>query len=133
MLFSRDRRGASPTKISASGGGWCRPSGPIAHRRAQTYPARPVHLIVGFAAGGAADVYIRIMGQWLAERLGQQFVVENRTGAGSDIAPVAELVRSPLVLIVNPSVPTKTVPEFIAYAKANPGKLNFASAGNGTA
>ena len=140
---------------------------------AQTYPARPVHLIVGFAAGGAADVYIRIMGQWLAERLGQQFVVENRTGAGSniateavvraspdgytlltcatanainaslyekldfnfirDIAPVAELVRSPLVLIVNPSVPTKTVPEFIAYAKANPGKLNFASAGNGTA
>jgi tripartite-type tricarboxylate transporter receptor subunit TctC len=140
---------------------------------AQTYPARPVHLIVGFAAGGAADVYIRIMGQWLAERLGQQFVIENRTGAGSniateavvraspdgytlltcatanainaslyekldfnfirDIAPVAELVRSPLVLIVNPSVPTKTVPEFIAYAKANPGKLNFASAGNGTA
>src|SRR5580704_4346260 len=140
---------------------------------AQTYPARPVHLIVGFAAGGAADVYIRIMGQWLAERLGQQFVVENRTGAGSniateavvraspdgytlltcatanainaslyekldfnfirDIAPVAELVRSPLVLIVNPSVPTKTVPEFIAYAKATPGKLNFASAGNGTA
>ena len=140
--------------------------------RAQTYPAHPVHLIVGFAAGGAADVNSRIMGQWLAERLGQQFVIENRTGAGSniateavvraspdgytlltcstanainaslyekldfdfirDIAPVAELVRSPLVLIVNPSVPAKTVAEFIAYAKANPGKLNFASAGNGT-
>jgi tripartite-type tricarboxylate transporter receptor subunit TctC len=140
--------------------------------RAQTYPARPVHLIVGFAAGGAADVYTRITGQWLAERLGQQIVIENRTGAGSniateavaraspdgytlltcttanavnaslyekldfdfirDIAPVVELVRSPLVLIVHPSVPTKTVAEFIAYAKANPGKLNFASAGNGT-
>jgi tripartite-type tricarboxylate transporter receptor subunit TctC len=139
---------------------------------AQTYPARPVHLMVGFAAGGAADVYTRIMGQWLTERLGQQFVVENRTGAGSniatetvvraspdgymlltcttanavnaslyekldfnlirDIAPVAALVRSPLVLIVNPSVPTKTIPEFIAHAKANPGKLNFASAGIGT-
>jgi tripartite-type tricarboxylate transporter receptor subunit TctC len=137
------------------------------------YPTRPVHLIVGFAAGGAADVNTRIMGQWLAERLGQQFVIENRTGAGSnvateavtraspdgytlltcatanainaslyekldfnfirDIAPVAELVRSPLVLIVNPSVSTKTVAEFIAYAKANPGKLNFASGGIGTA
>ena len=147
---------------------------PIVSRtaRAQTYPARPVHLIVGFAAGGAADVYTRITSQWLAERLGQQIVVENRTGAGSniateavaraspdgytlltcttanavnaslyekldfdfirDIAPVAELVRSPLVLIVHPSVPTKTVAEFIAYAKANPSKLNFASAGNGT-
>jgi tripartite-type tricarboxylate transporter receptor subunit TctC len=139
---------------------------------AQTYPARPVHLMVGFAAGGAADVYTRIMGQWLTERLGQQFIVENRIGAGSniateavvraspdgymlltcttanavnaslyekldfnlirDIAPVAALVRSPLVLIVNPSVPTKTAAEFIAYAKANPGKLNFASAGIGT-
>jgi hypothetical protein len=137
------------------------------------YPTRPVHLIVGFAAGGAADVNTRIMGQWLAERLGQQFVIENRTGAGGniateavaralpdgytlltcatanainaslyekldfnfirDIAPVAELVRSPLVLIVNPSVSTKTVAEFIAYAKANPGKLNFASGGIGTA
>jgi tripartite-type tricarboxylate transporter receptor subunit TctC len=139
---------------------------------AQTYPARPVHLMVGFAAGGAADVYTRIMGQWLTERLGQQFIVENRTGAGSnvateavvraspdgymlltcttanavnaslyekldfnlirDVAPVAALVRSPLVLIVNLSVPTKTAAEFIAYAKANPGKLNFASAGIGT-
>jgi tripartite-type tricarboxylate transporter receptor subunit TctC len=139
---------------------------------AQTYPTRPVHLMVGFAAGGAADVYTRIMGQWLTECLGQQFIVENRVGAGSniateavvraspdgymlltcttanavnaslyekldfnlirDIAPVAALVRSPLVLIVNPSVPTKTAAEFIAYAKANPGKLNFASAGIGT-
>jgi tripartite-type tricarboxylate transporter receptor subunit TctC len=139
---------------------------------AETYPTRPVHMIVGFAAGGAADVNTRIMGQWLSERFGQQFVIENRTGAGNniateavvraspdgytlltcatsnavnaslykkldfnfirDIAPVAGLVRLPLVLIVNPSVPTKTVPEFIAYAKANPGKLNFASAGNGT-
>jgi tripartite-type tricarboxylate transporter receptor subunit TctC len=140
---------------------------------AQAYPSRPVLLIVGFAAGGAADINTRLMGQWLSEHLGQQFVIENRTGAGNniateavvraspdgytlltcatanavnaslyekldfnfirDIAPVAGMVRLPLVLIVNPSVPTKTVPEFIAYAKANPGKLNFASAGNGTA
>ena len=134
---------------------------------AQAYPSRPVHLIVGFAAGGAMDINARLMGQWLSERLGQQFVIENRTGAGSniateavvraspdgytlltcgtanavnaslyerldfnfirDIAPVAGLVRLPLALIVNPSVPTKTAAEFIAYAKTNPGKLNFAS------
>ena len=139
---------------------------------AQAYPSRPVHLIVGFAAGGAMDINARLMGQWLSERLGQQFVIENRTGAGSniateavvraspdgytlltcgtanavnaslyerldfnfirDIAPVAGLVRLPLALIVNPSVPTKTAAEFIAYAKTNPGKLNFASAGIGT-
>ena len=139
---------------------------------AQTYPARPVHLIVGFVAGGAMDINARLMGQWLSERLGQQFVIENRAGAGGniaaeavvraspdgymlltcgtanavnaslyerldfnfirDIAPVAGLVRLPLVLIVSPSVPTKTAAEFIAYAKANPGKLNFASSGNGT-
>jgi len=139
---------------------------------AQAYPTRPVKILVGFAAGGAVDINTRLIGQWLSERLGQQFVIENRTGAGGniateavvraspdgytlltcatanavnatlyekldfnfvrDIAPVAGLVRLPLVLIVNPSVPTKTVPEFIAYAKANPGKLNFASAGNGT-
>ena len=139
---------------------------------AQAYPSRPVHLIVGFAAGGAMDINARLMGQWLSERLGQQFVIENRTGAGGniaaeavvraspdgytlltcatanavnaslyerldfnfirDIAPVAGLVHLPLVLIVNPSVPTKTAAEFIAYAKANPGKLNFASSGNGT-
>ena len=138
---------------------------------AQTYPSRPVHLIVGFAAGGAMDVNARLMGQWLSERLGQQFVIENRTGAGGniateavvraspdgytlltcgtanavnaslyaklgfnfirDIAPVAGLVRLPLVLIVHPSVPAKTAAEFIAYAKANPGKLNFGSSGIG--
>src|SRR5271169_1710520 len=137
---------------------------------AQAYPTRPVKILVGYAAGGAMDINARLMGQWLSERLGQQFVIENRTGAGNniateavvraspdgytlltcatsnavnaslyekldfnfirDIAPVAGLVRLPLVLIVNPSVPTKTVPEFIAYAKANPGKINFASSGN---
>ncbi len=139
---------------------------------AQTYPARPVHVIVGFPAGGPNDIVARLMGQWLSERLGQQFVVENRPGAGGiiaaeavvnappdgytllivgapqaigtslydnlnfnlvrDIAPVASIVRVPLVMEVNPAVPAKTVPEFIAYAKANPGKLNMASGGNGT-
>ena len=129
--------------------------------------------IVGFAAGGAPDILARLMGQWLSERLGQPFVIENRPGAGSniateavvrappdgytlllvspanainatlydklnfnfirDIAPVAGIIREPHVMVVNPSVPAKTVPEFIAYAKANPGKLNMASAGNGTA
>ena len=129
--------------------------------------------IVGFAPGGAADIVARLIGQWLSERLGQPFVIENRPGAGSniateavvrapadgytlllvtaanainatlydklnfnfirDIAPVASIIRVPLVMVVNPSVPAKTVPEFIAYAKANPGKINMASAGNGTA
>jgi tripartite-type tricarboxylate transporter receptor subunit TctC len=141
--------------------------------RAQTYPSRPVRYIVGFPAGSGSDIAARLMAQWLSERLGQPFVVENRPGAGSnlgteavvrapadgytlllfttaaainatlydrlnfnfiqDIAPVASMVRGPLVMEVNPSVPAKTVPEFIAYAKANPGKLNMASAGNGTA
>ena len=139
---------------------------------AQTYPSRPVRLIVGFGAGTAADVVARLIGQWLSERLGQTFVVENRPGAGSnmgaqavvrapadgytlllvtttnavnatlynnldfnlsrDIAPVANLILVPNVMVVNPSVPAKTVPEFIAYAKANPGKINMASTGNGT-
>jgi tripartite-type tricarboxylate transporter receptor subunit TctC len=139
--------------------------------RAQTYPTRPVRLVVGFPAGGGLDIVTRLIGQWLSERLGQQFIVENRPGAAnniateavvrapadgysllmvnstnainatfyeklnfnfvSDIAPVASVVRTPLVMVVNPSFPAKTVPEFIAYAKANPGKLNFASAGNG--
>ena len=139
---------------------------------AQTYPTRPVHLMVGFAAGGPNDISARLMGQWLSERLGQQFVVENRPGAGSnvatefvvhapadgytlllvaapaainatlydnldfnfirDIAPVAGILRVPEVMVVNPSVPAKTVSEFIAYAKANPGKINMASAGNGS-
>lgn len=139
---------------------------------AQTYPTRPVHVIVGFAAGGPNDISARLIGPWLSERLGQQFVVENRPGAGSnvatefvvrspadgytllmvaapaainetlydhlsfnfirDIAPVAGIVRVPQLMLVNPSVPAKSLPEFIAYAKANPGKINMASAGNGS-
>src|SRR4030081_1701487 len=139
--------------------------------RAQAYPARPMRLIVGFPAGGAADITPRLLGQWLSHRLGQPIVIENRAGAGTnigteavvkaspdgytlllisaantinatlyerlnfnfmrDVAPVAGLIRGPLVLEVHPSVPAKTIPEFIAYAKANPGKLNMASAGNG--
>jgi tripartite-type tricarboxylate transporter receptor subunit TctC len=138
---------------------------------AQSYPSRPVHLIVGQAAGSSSDIHAHLMGQWLSERLAQQFVIEDRPGAGGnigteavvrapadgytllyinsqnaisatlydklnfnfirDIAPVAGLTRVPLVMEVNPSVPAKTVPEFIAYAKANPGKINMASAGNG--
>ncbi len=140
--------------------------------RAQAYPARPVRLIVGAPAGGGFDIVARLMGQWLSERLGRSFVIENRPGAGSniateavvralpdgymlllvtaanaintslyeklsfnlsrDIAPVAAISREPNVVVVNPSVPTRTVPEFIAYAKANPGRINMASAGNGT-
>lgn len=136
------------------------------------YPTRPVHLLVGYAAGGVNDIIARMTGQWLSERLGQQFIVENRPGAGSnlatqavvrarpdgytileasssngfnatiydkldfdfirDIAPVASTVRTFNVMEVNPSVPAKTVPEFIAYAKANPGKINMASAGIGS-
>jgi tripartite-type tricarboxylate transporter receptor subunit TctC len=139
--------------------------------RAQTYPARPVHIIVGQAAGSSSDIHARLIGQWLSERLGQQFLVDVRPGAGgniateavarapadgytlllvnaqnavnvtlydklnfnflSDIAPVGSIDRSPLVMDINPSVPAGTVPEFIAYAKANPGKINMASAGNG--
>ncbi len=140
---------------------------------AQAYPTRPVRIIVGFAAGGVFDIIARLMGQWLSERLGQPFVIENRPGAGGtlaaeavarapgdgytlllvgapdainatlydklsynflrDIAPVAGISREPLIMVVHPSVPAKTVPEFIAYAKANPAKINMASAGNGTA
>jgi tripartite-type tricarboxylate transporter receptor subunit TctC len=140
--------------------------------RAQAYPSRPVRIIVGFPPGGAADITARLMGQWLSERLTQPFVVENRPGAGTniateavanaapdgttlllvsvantvnatlyerlnfdfirDIAPVAGLIRGPLVMELNPSVPARTIPEFIAYAKANPGKINMGSAGNGT-
>jgi tripartite-type tricarboxylate transporter receptor subunit TctC len=139
--------------------------------RAQAYPTRPVRLVVGFPAGGGADIVARLIGQWLSERLGQPFVVENRPGAASnlaaqavvrappdgytlflvtsvnalnatlyenlnfnfisDIAPVASISRVPNVMVVHPSFPAKTVPEFIAYAKANPGKINMASAGNG--
>jgi tripartite-type tricarboxylate transporter receptor subunit TctC len=140
--------------------------------RAQAYPTRPVRWVVGLAAGGGADILARLMAQWLSERLGQQFVIENRPGAGTniatetvvraspdgytllmvlppnavnaslyeklnfdfirDIAPVASIIRTPLVMEVNPSLPAKTVPEFIAYAKANPGRISMASAGNGT-
>lgn len=139
---------------------------------AQTWPSRPVRLIVGFGAGSTADILARLMSQWLSKRLGQQFVVENRTGAGGNIAteavvrspadgytlllagsndaintklydklsynfirdiePIAALTRSPNVMVVNPFVPATTVPEFIAYAKANPGKINMASVGIGT-
>jgi len=139
---------------------------------AQAYPSRPIRWVVGFVPGGATDIIARLMGQWLSERLGQSVVIENRPGAGSniatelvvnapadgytlllvgpthavnatlyekltynfirDIAPIASISREPLVMVVNPSVPAKTVPEFIAYAKANPGKLNMASSGIGT-
>jgi tripartite-type tricarboxylate transporter receptor subunit TctC len=139
---------------------------------AQAYPARPVRIIVGFAPGGGADIIARLIGQWLSERLGQQFIIENRPGAGAnigteavvrapadgytllmvggwnainatlydrlnfnfihDIAPVAGIMRVPSVMVVNPSVPAKTIPEFIAYAKANPGKITMASPGTGT-
>ena len=138
---------------------------------APTYPSRPVRIIVGFAAGGPNDILARLIGQWLSERLGQQFVIENRSGAGSniateavvhatpdgytlllvgtpnainatlydnlnfnfihDIAPIAGLFRGALVMVVHPSVPAKTLPDFIAYAKANPGKLSYGSGGVG--
>jgi tripartite-type tricarboxylate transporter receptor subunit TctC len=140
---------------------------------AQAYPSRPVRIIVPFPPGGPYDIHARLMGQWLSERLGQPFVIENRPGGGSnigtetvvrapsdgytlllvgvgaainatlydklnfnfirDIAPVASISRVPNVMEVNPSFPAKTVPEFIAYAKANPSKINMASGGNGTA
>jgi len=140
--------------------------------RAQAYPSRPVRIIVGFPAGGATDIQARLMGQWLSERLGQQFVVENRAGASGnigteaaakapadgytllqivtphainavlytnlsfdfirDIAPVICVARLAYVVVVHPSVPATTIPEFIAYAKANPGKVNYGSAGPGT-
>jgi len=140
--------------------------------RAQTYPTRPVRIVVGFAAGGSTDIAARLVGQWLSERLGQPFVIENRPGAGTniateavvnsppdgytlltigpsstvnatlydklnfvflrDIAPVASMVRQPQIMLANPSVTAKTVPELIAYAKANPGKITMASAGIGS-
>jgi tripartite-type tricarboxylate transporter receptor subunit TctC len=140
---------------------------------AQAYPARPVRIIVGFAPGGAYDIVARLMSQFLSERLGQPFVVENRPGAGGtigseavvkalpdgytlllvgaaavtsallydklsfnlirDIAPIAAISREPHIMVVNPSVPAKKVPEFIAYAKGNPGKISMASGGMGTA
>ena len=138
----------------------------------QTYPARPVRMIIGYPPGGSADITARLMTQWLSERLGQSFIVESRPGAGTnlateavinaapdgytlllvapanainatlyeklnhnflrDIEPIAGLIRFPNVVVVNPSVPVKTIPELIAYAKENPGKLNMASSGNGS-
>ncbi len=140
---------------------------------AQAYPSHPVHIVVGFGAGTGLDLYARLIGQWLSERLGQPVVIDNRPGAGTniatesvvnsapdgytllmastaaftnaalysnlrfnfirDIAPVASLSRSAFVMVVSPTFPAKTIPEFIAYAKANPGKLNMASGGIGTA
>src|SRR5215472_8295881 len=100
--------------------------------RAQAYPTRPVRILVGYSAGSASDIVARLIAQWLSERLGQQFVVENRPGAGGNIAPVAGIVRVPNVMVVHPSFPAKTVPEFIAYAKANPSKITMASAGVGS-
>src|SRR6516162_1439602 len=139
---------------------------------AAEYPVRPVHWIVGYPAGGTTDIVARLIGHWLSERLGQQFIIENKPGAGNNIAteaainapsdgytvflvnpanainatlyqklpfnfmrdtaPVGGIMRVPNVMEVNPSVPAKTVAEFIAYAKANPGKINWASSGNGT-
>jgi len=139
---------------------------------AETYPVRPVHIIVGFPAGTSSDITARLIGQWLSEQLGQQFIVENRTGAGTnlaadtvvhspadgyallwvtqtnainasiykaldfnfirDIRPVASIIKVPAVMMVHPSVPAKTVPEFIAYAKANPGKINMSTPGIGS-
>jgi tripartite-type tricarboxylate transporter receptor subunit TctC len=140
--------------------------------RAQTYPTRPVRIIVSFAAAGPNDIVARLFGQWLSERIGQQVIVENRAGAGGtigteavvnspadgytlllvspanaihatlyerlnydfirDIQPIVHLASAPLVMVVHPSVPAKSVPEFIAYAKTNPGKINMASAGTGS-
>jgi len=141
--------------------------------RAQAYPTRPVRIVVPFTAGSLSDILARPIGQWLSERLGQPFIIENRPGAGGnigteavvkaapdgytllviassnainatlyeklnfnfihDIAPVATIIRQPMVMLVNPSIPTKTVREFVAYAKTNPRKISMASAGNGTA
>jgi tripartite-type tricarboxylate transporter receptor subunit TctC len=140
--------------------------------RAQAWPSRPVRIVVGFPAGGATDIQARLMGQWLSERLGQQFIIENRAGASGnigteavarapadgytllqivtphainaalysslnfdfvrDIAPVICAARLAYVIVVHPSLPATTLPEFIAYAKANPGKINYGSAGPGT-
>jgi tripartite-type tricarboxylate transporter receptor subunit TctC len=145
---------------AASGGAW-----------AQAYPARPIHLVVGFPAGQTADILARLIAQWLSEHIGQPVVIDNRPGASSntatelvvhapadgytllatvssnlinatlyeklpydfirDIEPVASFNWTPLVMEVNPSFPAKTIPEFIAYAKANPGNINMASGGNG--
>jgi tripartite-type tricarboxylate transporter receptor subunit TctC len=158
--------------LQLTAAGVAAPAFPLA-ALAEDYPARPVRIVAGFAAGGGVDITARLIGQWLNERLRQSFVVENRAGAGGnigteavvtaapdgytlllatvpnavnaslynnlkfnfirDVAPVAGIIRVPMVILLNPSVPVKTVPELIAYAKANPGKVNMASAGNGSA
>ncbi len=140
--------------------------------RAEAYPSQPVRIVVGFPPGGPSDIVARLIGQWLSERLGQPFIIENRPGASTniatevavrapadgytlllvtpsaainatlydnlhfnfihDIAPVATVMRAPYVLVINPSVPARTLPEFISYAKANPGKITMASSGIGT-
>ena len=144
---------------------------PVRFARAEVYPARPVHVMVGYAPGGSADMLARLVGQWLSERLGEALVVENRPGAGTniateavvhalpdgytvllvsaanfinatlyeklpfnfirDIAPVVALTREPNVMVVHPSVPAKSVAQFIAYAQENPGKVTMASGGTG--
>ena len=164
MLYSRRRFLSLATSALAVPAG-----SPVA--RAQTYPARPVRWLVGFPPAGGGDIAVRLIAQWLSERLGQPFVIENRPGAATnlateavvrspadgytllmaftsnainaalydklnfnfigDIAPVAGIMRTPMVMQVNPSFPAKTVADFIAYAKANPGKINMASGGNG--
>jgi tripartite-type tricarboxylate transporter receptor subunit TctC len=154
--------------LQLAGAAVAAPAAPWA-ARAETYPARPVHMIVGQASGSSSDIVARLIGQWLTEHLGQQFIVEDRPGAGGNIAteaamhaapdgytmllvnaqnsinaalygktdfvrqiaPVGGIFRVPLVMEVNPDFPAKTVPDFIAYAKAHPGQVNMASAGNG--
>ena len=164
MQFSRRRFLQLTTSVAGVGAA-------TRNARGQSYPTRPVHIVVGFPPGQAADISARLLGQWLSERLGQSFIIDNRPGAAStiateqvvhaspdghtllyvvasnyinatlkanlpynfirDIEPVGSITRSSLVVEVNPSVPVKSIPELIAYAKANPGKLNMASGGIG--
>jgi tripartite-type tricarboxylate transporter receptor subunit TctC len=166
------KRSVKSIRFGALGGLALLAVGGIDSARALDYPTRPVHVVVGYPAGGTVDILARLVGQYLSERFGQQFIIDNRSGAGNnigtevvvtapadgytlllvnpanginatlyeklpfnfirDIAPVAGIVRVPNVMEVNPAVPAKSVTEFITYAKANPGKVNMASSGNGT-
>ncbi|HEY2227925.1 MAG TPA: tripartite tricarboxylate transporter substrate binding protein [Xanthobacteraceae bacterium] len=166
------KRSVKSIRFGALGGLALLAVGGIDSARALDYPTRPVHVVVGYPAGGTVDILARLLGQYLSERFGQQFIIDNRSGAGNnigtevvvtapadgytlllvnpanginatlyeklpfnfirDIAPVAGIVRVPNVMEVNPAVPAKSVTEFITYAKANPGKVNMASSGNGT-